>query len=192
MTPRQMEVLRFVEDYAAKNGYSPTLQEIADHMKVSKITVLGHLKNLERAKRIRRAHYRRRAIEVLEPIRRLPVLGRIVAGRPLEVYETPADLDLFEPVRNARETFALEVHGDSMIGDNIQEGDFVIVQKRKQARDGETVVALLEGGEVTLKRFYREGRRIRLQPANPSHEAIIVDRVEIQGVVVGLWRKIWS
>ncbi len=79
-----------------------------------------------------------------------------------------------------------------MIEDNIQEGDYVIVQKRKQARNGETVVALLDGGEVTLKRFYREGRRIRLQPANRNHEPIMVDRVEIQGVVVGLWRKIWS
>ena len=79
-----------------------------------------------------------------------------------------------------------------MTGDNIQEGDYVIVEKRKQARNGETVVALLDGGEVTLKRFYREGRRVRLQPANPEHEPIIVDRVEIQGVVVGLWRKIWS
>ncbi len=192
MTPKQMEVLRYVEDFSAKHGYSPTLQEIADHLRVSKITVLGHLKNLEKAKRIRRPHYRRRAIEILEPIRRLPVLGRIVAGRPLESYESPTDLDLFEPVRNSRDTFALEVHGDSMTGDNIQEGDYVIVEKRKQARNGETVVALLDGGEVTLKRFYREGRRVRLQPANPEHEPIIVDRVEIQGVVVGLWRKIWS
>ena len=192
MTPKQMEVLRFIEDFSNQHGYSPTLQEIADHLHVSKVTILGHLKNLEREKRIRRPHYRRRAIEVLQPIRRLPVLGRIVAGRPLESYESPADLDLFESVRGSKETFALEVHGDSMIGDNIQEGDYVIVEKRKQAREGETVVALLEGGEVTLKKFYREGRRIRLQPANPAHEPIFVDRVEIQGVVIGLWRKIWS
>jgi len=189
MTPRQIEVLRFVEEYQSRRGYSPTLQEIADHFRIHKVTALGHLRRLEHQKRIRRAHYRRRGIEVTIPTRRLPVLGRVAAGRPIEALEVPADLDLGILMRPEREYFALEVRGASMIDEQIREGDFVILEKRSTARDGETVVALLDNGEATLKKFYRDGKRIRLQPAHPEMPPIYVDTALIQGVVVGLYRR---
>lgn len=190
MTPRQAAVLRFVEDYQGRRGYAPTLQEIADHFRIHKVTVLGHLRRLERSKRIRRPRYGRRGIEVTTPATRIPVIGRIAAGRPIEAVETPADLDLAASLRGDREYFALEVRGTSMIGEQIRDGDFVIVERRSDARDGETVVALLDGGEVTLKKFYREGKRIRLQPANPEMAPILVDSLRIQGVVVGVYRRV--
>jgi repressor LexA len=192
VTPRQFEVLRFIEDYAAQKGYAPTLQEVADHLRLSKVTVLGHLRRLEKARRIRRGYYRRRGIEVLAPSRRLPVVGRIAAGRPVEAIAHPDELDLAGLLRRGREYFALQVRGDSMIGDHICDGDYVIAERRSDPRDGEMVVALLDGGEATLKRFYREGRGVRLQPSNPSVEPLFVDRPErlkIQGVVVGVLRK---
>lgn len=189
MTPRQVEVLRFVEEYRTRRGIAPTLQEIADHFRIHKVTVLGHLRRLERARRIRRTPYGHRSIEVEAPTRRLPVIGRIVAGRPIEAYELPHDLDLTEALRPGAEYFALEVRGDSMIEEGIRDGDFVILERRATTRDGETAAVLLDGGEVTLKKVYREGRRVRLQPANPAMEPIVVDSVRIQGVVVGLYRR---
>lgn len=190
MTPRQIEVLRFVEDYRARRGCAPTLQEIADHLHIHKVTVLGHLRRLERSRQIRRPHYRRRGIEVTVPTRKLPVIGRIVAGRPVEAFETPVELDLAEATRGDREHFALEVRGDSMVEDGIRDGDFVILERRAEARDGEVVAALLEGGEVTLKRIYREGGRWRLQPANAAMAPIYADLLRVQGVAVGLYRRI--
>jgi repressor LexA len=189
MTPKQAAILRFVEHYHGRRGYAPTLQEIADHFRVHKVTVLGHLRRLERSKRIRRPHYRRRGIEVTAPTGRIPVIGRIAAGRPIEAVETPSDLDLAAPLRDDREYFALEVRGDSMIDEQIRDGDFVIAERRSDARDGDTVIALLEEGDATLKRMFREGKRIRLQPANPEMAPIFVDSVRIQGVVVGVYRK---
>ncbi len=190
MTPRQLETLRFVDAYAARHGYAPTLQEIADRLRVSKVTALSHLRNLEKDGHIRRSHYRRRGIEVVTPVRRLSVIGRIAAGRPVEAIAQPQELDLFGLVRPGREYFALEVRGDSMIEDHVRDGDYVIVERRATAHNGETVVALLDGGEATLKRFRREGKRIRLEPANSRMKPIVVDRVEIQGVVVGIFRKV--
>jgi repressor LexA len=190
VTPRQKQVLEFVEDYARRQGYPPTLQETADHLKVSKVTVLNHLRQLEKGRHIRRGYYRRRGIEVLTSTKRLPLTGRISAGRPLEAIVHPEEFDLTAALKPGREYFALEVRGDSMIEDHIRDGDFVIVERTSTARDGETVVALLDGGEATLKRFYREDGRIRLQPANAALAPILVDRVEIQGVVVGVYRKL--
>jgi repressor LexA len=190
VTPKQLEVLRFVEDYAVRNGYSPTLQELADHLRVTKVTVLSHLRQLEKGRHIRRSYYRRRGIQVLTPARKLPVTGKIAAGRPIEAIAHPDDLDLLSVMKEGRQYFVLEVRGDSMVDDHIRDGDFVICERRSTAHNGETVVALLDGGEATLKRFYRESGRIRLQPANASMAPILADRVEIQGVVVGLYRKL--
>ncbi len=190
MTPRQVEVLRFLESYRTERGFAPTLQEIADHFRIHKVTALGHLRRLERARRIRRSRYGHRSIEVVESSRRIPVIGRIVAGRPIESHEIPADFDLTEALRPGREYFALEVRGDSMVEEGIRDGDVVILERRASARDGETIAALLDGGEVTLKKIFREGGRIRLQPANAAMAPILVDSVRIQGVVVGLYRRI--
>ncbi len=189
MTPRQLEVLRYVEDYASRNGYAPTLQEIADDLRITKVTVLSHLRQLEKARHVKRGYYRRRGIEILTPTRKMPVIGRIAAGRPIEAIAHPADLDVLGMFREKREYFALEVRGDSMIEDQIRDGDYVIAERRSTAREGETVVALLEDGEATLKRFHRDNGRIRLQPANGRMAPIVVDRVEIQGVVVGIFRR---
>ncbi len=190
MTPKQLEVLRYVEDSTQRKGYSPTLQEIADHLKITKVTVLSHLRQLEKAHHVKRSYYRRRGIEILTSTKRLPVTGRIAAGRPIEAIADPDDLDVLGILKPGKEYFALEVRGTSMIEDHIRDGDYVIVERTPSARTGETVVALLEGGEATLKRFYRENGRIRLQPANGTMDPILVDKVDIQGVVVGVFRKL--
>jgi repressor LexA len=190
VTPKQLEVLRYVEDFSQRSGYSPTLQEIADHLKITKVTVLSHLRQLEKARHIKRSYYRRRGIEVLTSTRKLPVTGRIAAGRPIEAIAHPDDLDVLSVMKSGKDYFALEVRGNSMIEDHIRDGDYVIVEKTPSARNGETVVALLDEGEATLKRFYRENGRIRLQPANGTMDPIVVDRVDIQGVVVGVFRKL--
>ena len=190
MTPKQLEVLRYLEEYSQKNGYSPTLQEVGDHLKITKVTVLSHLRQLEKAHHIKRSYYRRRGIEVLTSTRKLPITGRIAAGRPIEAIAHPDDLDVLGVMKSGKDYFALEVRGNSMIEDHIRDGDYVIVERTPTARNGETVVALLDEGEATLKRFYRENGRIRLQPANGTMDPIVVDRVEIQGVVVGVFRKL--
>ena len=190
MTPKQLEVLRFVEDFSTRNGYSPTLQELADHLRVTKVTVLSHLRQLEKARHIKRSYYRRRGIQVLTPARKLPITGKIAAGRPIEAIAHPDDLDLFSAMKDGKSYFALEVRGDSMVDDQIRDGDYVICERRPTAQNGETVVALVDGEQATLKRFYREDGRIRLQPANRAMAPIFPERVEIQGVVVGLYRKL--
>ena len=190
MTPKQLEVLRYVEDYSVRNGCSPTLQEVADHLKITKVTVLSHLRQLEKARHVKRSYYRRRGIEILTSTRKLPVTGRIAAGRPIEAIAHPDDLDVLGILKPNKEYFALEVRGSSMIEDHIRDGDYVIVERTPTARSGETVVALLDGGEATLKRFYRDNGRIRLQPANGAMDPILVDKVDIQGVVVGVFRKL--
>ena len=120
---------------------------------------------------------------------RLPLAGTIAAGCPIEAIEQSESLDLEEMFVSPSGNFALRVRGDSMIDDQICDGDYVVVEKRETASNGETVVALLEDGEATLKRFYRERGSIRLQPANPNYEPIVTKNVSIQGVVVGIIRK---
>jgi repressor LexA len=186
ITPRQLDVLRFVERYIRAHQYAPTLREIAAALGISRVTALAHLRKLEAAQYIRRRTYRHRDIEVIRSPRRLRVIGRIAAGHPIEAVEDEIDVDV--PEGTEGETFALLVQGDSMIDDQIRSGDYVICRRAETAHNGQTVVALLDGGEATLKRFYREGDRMRLQPANPRMKPILVDRVRIQGVVVGLYR----
>ena len=121
----------------------------------------------------------------------IPLLGRVAAGFPIEAVETRSALSIPEDMLGTRETFALQVRGDSMIDEQIRDGDYVIVEKRETAENGETVVALVRSAETTLKKFYREGRMVRLQPANPSLAPIRVPagEVAIQGVVIGVIRK---
>ena len=190
MTPKQLEVLRTIEDYHAKHGYAPTLQEIADRRGVTKVTILSHLRHLERDKHIKRSYYRARSIEVLTPTCGIPLVGHISAGQPIEAIEDPTDVDVLGVFREKKDCFALRVRGDSMIDDGIREGDIVICEKRTSARNGETVVALLNGGEATLKRWHRENGRVRLQPANSRLKPIYSNRVRVQGVVVGVFRQL--
>ncbi len=201
LTPRQLEILRAVRDGTRLNGYSPTMQELADQLGISKVTVFEHVNALVKKGLLRRLRHRARSLEVTSSARfpddratLVPLAGRIAAGRPIEAVEDVEALDL-EEVFAARRgapaaNFALKVTGDSMIDDHIADGDYVIVEPRKNAKDGEIVVALLEDGEATLKRFYRERGRFRLQPSNTAYQPIYTDRVDIQGVVVGVVRRL--
>ena len=196
LTPKQLRILEFVCDFREEHSYSPTLDEIAEAFKVSKITVLQHLRALEKRGAIRRRRYQARSIEVresrgrLRAVRELPIVGTISAGEPIEAIEDRDVIDLAEIVDNKTEPFLLRVRGESMIDEQIRDGDYVICERRNAARNGETVVAVLESGDATLKKFYREkDGRIRLQPANEKLKPLYVKEVDIRGIVIGVLRK---
>jgi repressor LexA len=179
------------------------MQEIADHLGISRPTVFEHIEALEARGAITRQRTRSRAIELVPELLsrphevriegfQLPLVGRIAAGAPIEAIEETEVLDIEALFRGRTgDVFALQVRGNSMIDEQIRDGDFVIVEKRDDARNGETVVALIDDAEATLKKFYHDVGQIRLQPANPTMEPLFVDpdRVRIQGVVIGVLRK---
>lgn len=198
LTRRQKEIWDYLDEYIASHGYAPTLEEIGAHFELSSLaTVHKHLTNLERKGLIARKWNLSRAIEITPPQKalkaiELPLLGRVAAGAPIEAIETNDALTIPEEfVRRPRNAFALRVQGESMIGEGILDGDFIVVEKRPAADNGETVVAVVNG-EATVKKLYRErGGKIRLQPANPQMEPILVKEkeLEIRGVVVAVLRK---
>jgi repressor LexA len=194
LTRRQHEILDYFRAYQGERGISPTLEEIAAHLGVNKVTIFGHVAELERKGVLKKAARGvSRALQLVDDGSRstvLPVLGKIAAGTPIEAVEAPEWLDLAELVPQGREVFALRVQGVSMIEDAIREGDIVLVERRNTAHNGETVVAVLPDGEATLKRFYRESDgEIRLQPANARLSPLRVREVEIRGVVIGVVRR---
>ena len=197
LTRRQRDILEFFKDYVGRQGISPTLEEIAEHFGVNRVTVFGHVAEMERKGVLkRRARGVSRGLEIVDQesdeansAPSLPVLGKIAAGAPIETIEEPEQLDLGALIPEGRDVYALEVTGTSMIEDAIADGDIVLIERRETARNGETVVAVLPDGEATLKRFYREEGRIRLQPANSTMEPIYTDDVEIRGVVCGVVRR---
>ena len=198
LTRRQKEIWDYLEDYIAARGYAPTLEEIGAHFGLSSLaTVHKHLSNLERKGIIARKWNLSRAIEITPPRKtartvELPLLGRVAAGAPLEAIETDNTLTIPENfVRRPHNAFALRVQGESMIGEGILDGDYIVVEKRPAADNGETVVAVMNG-EATVKKFYRErGGKVRLQPANPQVAPIVVREkdLEVRGVVVAVLRK---
>lgn len=195
LTPKQMRILTLIRDYQRKNGYSPTMQELADVLGVTKVTVFEHVTGLEKKGLLRRFKHRARSLELTprmvfpdESGTSLRMVGHIAAGAPIEAIENPEVIHLEDLFPSGKERFLLKVRGDSMIDEQIRDGDLVVIERRETARDGETVVALLEDGEATLKKLYREGRRFRLQPANPDFEPMIVDHLRVQGIVVGVLR----
>lgn len=201
LTPKQMHILTRIRDLRLARGYSPTMQELADELGVSKVTVFEHVEALIRKGALQRDRNKARSLVISPSLRlpdeerntKLPLVGTIAAGSPIDAVESRESVDLeeiFAPRSHHVAHFVLRVRGDSMIQDQIRDGDYVVVEKRNNARNGQTVVALLDNGEATLKKFYREGSRIRLQPANPAYEPIWVeaDQLQIQGVVVGLIR----
>ncbi len=196
ITRRQKEVLDFIRNFVERCGYSPSFEEIAHGLDLSSLaTVHKHISNLERKGLLQRSHNRSRSIDVLperkkSTIQDIPMLGRIAAGRPVEGIETRETLSLNDIVDN-KAVFALEVRGESMRDDHIMHGDYVLVEKAQTARQGEIVVALVDGTETTLKRYYLEGSVVRLQPANAEMEPIYVPaaRVAIQGKVLAIVRK---
>jgi repressor LexA len=197
VTRRQKEVLDFLESFVARNGYSPSFEEIARGMSLKSLaTVHKHISNLEKKGMLDRVHNRSRSIDVLPPNARsrtsdrLPLVGRIAAGMPVEALENMETISLHDVVGN-RDVFALEVRGDSMRDEHIISGDYVLVERTRTAQQGEIVVALIQGTETTLKRFFSEGKMVRLQPANMEMEPIMVPaaQVAIQGRVLGVLRK---
>ncbi len=198
VTPRQLQIMQFIRDWRRRSGFSPTMQEIGDSMHLTKVTIFEHVGALEKKGLLLRGpKHSARSLRVNpdfplpdERSTNLPLLGRIAAGMPIEAVEDQQTLDLEELFERRSETFVLEVTGESMIDEHIRDGDYVICERRNVAHNGETVVALLADGETTLKKFYREKDRIRLQPANTSFDPIYVQNIEIQGVVIGVVRKL--
>jgi repressor LexA len=197
LTRRQKELIDYLHDYIADKGYAPTLEEIGEHFGLSSLaTVHKHLTNLESKGVIRRKWNHSRAVEMVPQKKKaaaveLPLLGRVAAGQPIEAVETPGTISVPEDLVRRDSSFVLQVKGDSMIEDGILDGDYVVVEERQVAQNGDTVLAMMDG-EATVKRFYRDrGGRIRLQPANQKMEPIVVkDRdLEIRGIVVGVFRK---
>ena len=218
LTRRQKQVLDFLTGFINKNGYSPSFEEIGKGMKLTSLaTVHKHVQTLEKKGFIRRGYNQSRSIDVIAvpgktPFGKtatrlagkrakaqsvapaatdLPLLGLIAAGRPVEAVPDPETISLADMV-GSKEVYVLRVKGDSMIDDHILDGDYVLVEGRETAENGEIIVALTEGTDATLKRFFRHsGGRIRLQPANAEMEPIIVDEksVKIQGRVIGILRK---
>ena len=207
LTARQKQVLDFIADFIEQKGYSPSYEEMARGLGLASLaTVHKHVTALEERGYLKRAYNQSRSLDVakdyLTDRRRVrteaaqdalevPLLGRIAAGAPVESVAADAKLNFGDFIGHEG-TFALEVRGDSMIDDHICSGDFVLIEKTDQVRDGDIVVALVDGMETTLKRFYRESAEaVRLQPANPAMQPIVVPAasLEIQGRVLAVLRR---
>ena len=197
LTRRQREILDYLKEFIDERGYAPSLEEIGARFGLSSLaTVHKHLMNLQEKGFIRRAWNRSRSVELV-PTRAggravdLPLLGYVAAGEPIEAVVGAETVTVPEDLVGARETYALRVRGSSMIDEQIRDGDLVIVEDRQVANNGEMVVALLDGSDVTLKTFYREKNHIRLQPANEALAPIVAkpEAVRVQGVVIGVIRR---
>ena len=197
---RQRKIIEYIQQHIQAYAVAPTLREIADAMGLSSLaTVHEHLVSLEEKGIIRRTTGRVRAIELIdksfevvgEKTLEVPILGFIAAGKPIEPYTDPGARISISPsfVSGKKRVYVLQVRGESMIEEQIRDGDYVICEETDEARNGQIVVALLDNGMATLKRFFREATRIRLEPANSTMSPIFVKNVTIQGKVVGLIRK---
>jgi repressor LexA len=199
LTKRQKEILDHIESFIDERGYAPSFEEIAEAFGYSSLaTVHEHLSNLERKGYIRKAYNESRSIELVGHTSspgglELPLLGAVAAGLPIEAIEEHETLAVPpDMVRGGRDNFVLRVEGQSMIDEQIRDGDYIVVTSQETAADGQMVVALVGGDSATVKKLYRENDgRIRLQPANPTMQPILEDpdNVQIQGVVVGVIRK---
>jgi len=196
-TPRQKQILDFVTRSIDRRGFAPSIQEICDHFDLaSTATVHKHLKNLAARGLLTRESHRSRALEVpsastAEPVE-IPLLGRVAAGVPIEAIATPDTISIPADWLGRGERFALRVRGDSMIDAHIEDGDVVVVERKETARDGDTVIALVDDAEATLKIYRSQADgRVRLEPRNDSLKPMVfnADRVRIQGTVVGVLRR---
>ena len=205
LTKRQRQLYEFIGNFVQTHGYSPSFEEIREGLGLNSLaTVHKHVTNLEKKGLLHRDANRSRSIDLLAPRGKmklamaaaasaattLPLVGRIAAGRPVETFETPETIS-FSDFTRSKDVFVLQVAGESMQDEHIVDGDYILVEKTQVARDGEIVVALVEGAETTLKRVYKEGDRVRLQPSNVTMAPIVVpaSAVEIQGRVIGVLRK---
>ena len=203
LTKRQRELYDWISEFVQKHGYSPSFEEIGQGLGLSSLaTVHKHVTNLEKKGLLKRDYNRSRSIDLIAPkgkmkqamaaaaMAELPLLGRIAAGRPVEAVENPETISLTDFTRS-KDVFVLEVRGDSMQDEAILDGDYILVEKTSVASNGDIVVALVDGAETTLKRIYKEGDKVRLQPSNAAMQPILVPAasVGIQGRVIGVLRK---
>jgi repressor LexA len=205
LTRRQKEVLDFIAQFVETRGYSPSFEEIAEGVDLSSLaTVHKHIGNLEAKGLLKRDYNRARSIDIVKPKSQsrkalaavatansgIPFLGRIAAGQPIEAISNPETISLGD-FTGSKDVFVLEVSGESMQDEHIVDGDYVLVEKTNTARDGEIVVALVNNSDTTLKRLYREGNVVRLQPSNAKMSPIMVpaEAVQVQGRVIGVLRK---
>jgi len=208
LTPKQLQVLRHIAVFHGSRCYSPTIAELAAQLSLSRSTVFEHLSELQRKSLLTTSPGRARSLRLTSRGRKLlrqartdepaaceetcagiPLAGRVAAGSPVEAVENRDTLSLESCFGMGDGLFALKVSGDSMIEENIQPGDYVICRRTEVAENGQIVVAVINDGEATLKRFYKEQDRIRLQPANAEYEPIYASDCRIQGVVIGLLRR---
>jgi len=208
LTPKQLQVLRHIAAFHGSQCYSPTIAELASQLSLSRSTVFEHLAELQRKSLLSTCPGRARSLRLTPQGRRLlkhthdeaaddeetphtgvPLLGQVAAGLPVDAVENRDTLSLASCFGTGDDLFALQVRGDSMIEENIRPGDYVICRRAETAQNGQLVVALVNEGQATLKRFYREQDRARLQPANPNYAPIYSDDCRISAVVVGLVRQ---
>ena len=201
LTKRQKEVLDFVTQYIELNGYAPSYREIAAYFKYGSVaTVAEHIESLVSKGMLQKGDNEARSIQLIRaedvdatPSISLPILGLVAAGQPIETLGRHAEtLEVPPFMVGRRNSYVLQVKGDSMIDEGIHTGDYVVVTEKSVPSNGEMVIALINGGEATLKRYYKEKGHIRLQPSNAAMEPIIIEAgtpIEIQGIVIGLIRK---
>ena len=202
LTPRQSYILQAIKKLVAKNGYPPTVREIGKETNLSSpATIHFHLKKLEEKGYIKKGDNTNRTLEILVPNEYLqekenvvdvPLLGKVTAGNPIEAIETPDEYFSLPTnlIAKKKDVFTLRVSGESMINVGIYDGDILIVERNDTARNGETVVAMNENNEATVKTFYKENGYFRLQPENDTMEPIILKECTILGKVIGLYRKL--
>ena len=202
LTKRQEDALKFIKTYIVSHGYPPTVREIAEALGVnSPATIQAHLDCLANKGYIKKGNGKNRTIELMvdnefmeknEEVVEVPLLGKITAGNPIEAIENPDEYFSLPAylIPKSKEVFTLNVSGDSMINAGILDGDIVIVERRNTARNGETVVAMNDNNEVTVKTFYKEDGYFRLQPENDTMEPIILKECTILGKAIGLYRKL--
>ena len=210
LTPRQLQLLEIIADFQTSRGYSPTIAELSEQLRISRSTAFEHIAELRKKGFIQTSPGKARSLKLTfqaqELLSRLgdhnhncdcdssqpaalPLAGRVAAGLPIEVVEDCCELSLQSCFGTGDDVFSLEVSGDSMIDEDIRDGDYVICRRSAAANDGQLVVAIVDNDSATLKRFYREKDRVRLQPANDNYQPIYSDNCRIKAVVVGLVRK---
>lgn len=201
LTPKQLKILQLIRDSRVRTGCSPTMQELADELGVSKVTVFEHVEALIKKGALIREPNKARSLSIAEGVAlpdeehplKFPLVGKIAAGYPIEKFTDLDTLDISELLAPraaaVNATFALRVDGDSMKDEGILDGDYVIIERRDAAKNGDRVVALLPNGESTLKTYFKEADHIRLQPANAAYEPIRVKDCKVQGIVVGVIRR---
>jgi repressor LexA len=209
LTPRQVQLLRAIAEQQSRDGYSPTIGELGEQLNISRTTAFEHIEQLRRKGFVSGQPGRARSLTLTSRARRLlnrlgghfsgatdsatdsiPLAGVVSAGPPIEAVENRDNFSINSFFGTGEDVFALEVRGDSMIGENIQEGDYIICRRAAIATDGQLVVAIMDNENTTLKRFYREHQTARLQPANDDYEPIYSNNCRIEGIVIGLVRKL--